>query len=75
MALVLEVWRFSFSCCDKVAKLGLGFQPLVYRQRSVDYKLLIPVRHPKSPIQTVPAYIFAHCNLHSGFFSVRNGNN
>ena len=41
VALVVSVWRLSFSC-DQVAKLGLGFQPLVRRQRSADYKLLNP---------------------------------
>jgi len=34
--LVVSVWRLLFSCCDQVAKLGLG------RQQSVDYKLLNP---------------------------------
>ena len=47
MALVVSVWRLSFSCCDQVAKLGLDFQPLVRRQRSVDYKLLNPCEASK----------------------------
>ena len=42
VALVVVVWRLSFSCCGQVAKLGLGFQLLVNRQRGVDYKLLNP---------------------------------
>ena len=32
VALVVGVCRLSFSCCDQLAKLGPGFQPLVHHQ-------------------------------------------
>ena len=78
MALVVGVWRLSFSCCDQVAKLGLGFQPLVHRQRSVarlqTLESLLGIQ--RAPFKLFLLIFFAHCNRRSGFFfSVGNGNN